>query len=74
MTHSYAILRLTPTAYAEIRAKLVTANYHHAIHRHATYPLQGEVLDMHGIAVQEERDETRHGYKEIWVPAPGEAI
>lgn len=42
-TRTYVILELSPSAYAEIRKKLVDAGYHHAIH--------GDLLDMDGLAV-----------------------
>jgi hypothetical protein len=43
MTHTYAVLELSAEAYEEIRRKLVTAGYDHAIR-------EGEI-DMHGIGV-----------------------
>lgn len=50
MTHTYAILDVSPEAYAEIRAKLEEAGYQHAFH---TRVRDGEeVIDMHGIALR----------------------
>ena len=48
MTHTYAILQVSPAAYAEIRAKLEAAGYTDQFHDDP----DGELLDMHGIAVQ----------------------
>ena len=46
-THTYAILGLSKEAFAEIKKKLEDAGYQHAFH-------EDGVIDMHGIAVQEE--------------------
>jgi hypothetical protein len=43
-THTYVILEISPEAHAEIKAKLLAADYGHAI--------DGETIDMHGIALQ----------------------
>lgn len=43
-THTYAIMELSPAAYAEIRSKLIEAGYSQSIMR------EGE-LDMDGLAV-----------------------
>lgn len=48
MTHTYAILEVSPAAYAEIRAKLHAAGYDHAFGEDDG----AEVIDMHGIAVK----------------------
>jgi len=53
-THTYVILPLSAAAYREIRARLVEAGYQHAFHDVDT---PEEVIDMHGIAVQREREE-----------------
>lgn len=47
-THTYAILPVSQSAFNEIRALLAQAQYEHAFHGHP----EGEVIDMHGIAVQ----------------------
>ena len=46
MSHTYAILGVSPATYREIRTKIEDADYHHAFH--------GDVIDMHGIALSEE--------------------
>ncbi len=51
MTYTYAILDLSPEAYAEIHRKLETAGYADQFHKE-----NGRiVIDMHGIAVAEEQ-------------------
>lgn len=47
-THTYAIADISQEAYDEIRKILVDAGYHHSIHDEA----EGEVLDMHGVALR----------------------
>lgn len=49
-THTYAILDISPAAYAEIREKLERAGYQHAFHKEG----EDEVIDMQGIAVRAE--------------------
>ena len=51
-THTYAILEVSPAAYQEIRAKLEAAGHEQAFHDED----DGEVIDMHGIALQEEEE------------------
>lgn len=46
MTYSFAMLEISPAAYAEIRAKLKDAGYTHLLGRHE--------IDMQGIAVVED--------------------
>jgi len=53
MSHTYAILDVSSTVYAEIREKLVAAGYEHAFDQDT----EGEVIDMHGIALREEEKE-----------------
>lgn len=48
MSHTYAILSLSPAAYAEIREKLVAAGYEDQLHEQGG----AECIEMHGIAVQ----------------------
>lgn len=55
MTHTYAILDVSPAVYAEIREKLRAAGYQHAFH----HDREGEVIDMHGIALREATLEER---------------
>jgi hypothetical protein len=43
-TRTYAILEVSPAAYAEIRGALEKAGYEHAFH--------DDVVDMHGIALK----------------------
>jgi hypothetical protein len=52
VTHTYAILEVSPTTYAEIRAKLLTAGYEHAFHCDD----KGDAIDMHGIAIAEAKE------------------
>lgn len=49
MTHTYAVLDVPRAVYAAVRALLDAANYAHAFHFHAE---DGEVIDMHGIALR----------------------
>jgi hypothetical protein len=49
MTHTYAILNVSPEAYREIREKLEAAGYDGQFHDREN----GEVIDMHGIALQQ---------------------
>lgn len=46
VTHTYAILELSPAAYSEIREKLAAAGY--------SDQFQDDLIDMHGIAVTAE--------------------
>lgn len=46
MSHTYAILEVSPAVYAEVRGKLEAAGYQHAFDR--------DVIDMHGIALRAE--------------------
>lgn len=46
MSHTYAILEISESAWREIEAKLRDAGYHHVFH--------GDVIDMSGIAVKPE--------------------
>jgi len=50
MTHTYALLEVSPGTYAEIRAKLEAAGYEHALHP-PRWCLRHDVLDMHGLAI-----------------------
>lgn len=50
MTYTYAILKVSRGTYDEIRQKLKAAAYDHAFHRDGAV----EVIDMHGVALQEE--------------------
>lgn len=43
-THTYAVLEISRAAYDEIHQKLDAAGYQHTF--------DGDVIDMHGIAVQ----------------------
>jgi len=48
MSHTYAVLEVSASAYAEIRALLEKAEYQHTFHTNKEH---GEVIDMHGIAL-----------------------
>ena len=50
-THTYAVLRVSPEAYQEIRDKLEAAGYEDQFHDKGE---AGEVIDMNGIAIQSE--------------------
>lgn len=50
-THTYAVMEVSPRAYAEIAARLKAAGYEAAFHDDRDH---GVVLDMHGIAVGRE--------------------
>ncbi len=52
MTHTYAILRVSAETYNEIRGLLVAAGYDDQLHDKPA----GEVIDMHGIALQQHPD------------------
>ena len=54
MTHTYVILPLSKAAWNEIADKLCAADYGHAFQQET----DGVVIDMHGIAVQAEKDLT----------------
>lgn len=43
-THTYAVLEVTPMAFAEIKHRLEMAGYDHAFH--------GDMIDMHGIGLK----------------------
>jgi hypothetical protein len=50
MTYTYAILDVSPAAYAEIRAKLAAVGYGHSFHKDG----KDEVIDMRGIALRQQ--------------------
>ncbi|MGH7166521.1 MAG: hypothetical protein ACREIS_13470 [Nitrospiraceae bacterium] len=56
-TYTYAIMVLSPAAYREVRQNLVDAGYDHSIQEGS----EGEVLDMHGIALMESEEEDDGG-------------
>ncbi len=47
MTHTYAVLEVSPAAFGEVRLLLERAGYQQAFHRETSR----EVIDMHGIAL-----------------------
>ena len=49
MTHTYAVLEVSPEIYSSIRAALVKAGYQHAFHQSCVS--DNEVIDMHGVAL-----------------------
>ena len=53
MNYTYVILPLSQTAWDEIADKFCAAGYGHAFHQEK----DGVVIDMHGIAVQVEKQE-----------------
>jgi hypothetical protein len=50
MTYTFVVLKLSQAAFQEVRDKMVAAGYEHALDRNG----DGELVDMHGIAVQAE--------------------
>lgn len=67
-THTYSILEVSAAAYAEIRAKLEEAGYAHAFHDER----DGEVVDMHGIALCEQVNASCTGLGASWCPVHGD--
>lgn len=53
MTYTYAILKVSPATYKEIKDKLENSGYQHAFHDDRDE--DGVVIDMHGIALSEEK-------------------
>lgn len=51
-TRTYVVLEVSSAVYREIRSKLEEAEYQHAFHQDSQY---GNLIDMHGIALAEER-------------------
>lgn len=50
MTHTYAILKVSPATWQEIHDKLRAAGYEDQFHE-----VEGRIaIDMHGIALQEQ--------------------
>ena len=54
-TYTYAILEVSRVVYDEVRLKLVAAGYESSIDRDS----DGEVIDMHGIALRAELEPRR---------------
>ena len=54
MSRTYVILNLSQAAWDEIAEKLSAAGYSHAFHQRT----DGVVIDMHGLAVQAEKEKT----------------
>ncbi len=50
MSHTFAVLDISPQAFAEIKRKLIIAGYDHSIQQLDA----SEVIDMHGIALASE--------------------
>jgi len=80
-TRTYAILKVSPETYREIRERLRMARYEHAFIERPG-PHAGEVIDMNGIAIQEEADWEKRSRNTPWhagcrtkcdpdCPAPG---
>jgi hypothetical protein len=46
------VLHVSPVAYAEIRSRLLAADYNHVFHNSD----REAVIDMHGIALAEEKE------------------
>lgn len=56
-THTFATLGISPDAHAEIKQRLLAADYGHAV---IGSPAKGCILDMHGIGLTVEQQETKH--------------
>lgn len=54
VTHTYAVLKISSAAYKEIRDKLEAAGYAEQFHSRQVSGEDSEVIDMHGIALQDE--------------------
>lgn len=52
MSHTYVILKVSKDFFEDLREKLEAAGYHQAFHETS----KGLVIDMHGIALQAEKD------------------
>ena len=57
MTYTYAVLEITPAAFDEIADKLKRAGYGHAIQA------DGQIADMHGIALGREAEEEPRSFE-----------
>ncbi|KKM08252.1 hypothetical protein LCGC14_1725680 [marine sediment metagenome] len=64
MTRTYAFLDVSPECMAEVKDKLEKAGYEHAIQYHD----QALVIDMHGLALRQER---KPGEAGVAVPDDG---
>lgn len=53
-THTYAVLEVTQSTYDEIKQKLTAAGYQHQFYKSYKQD-EKEIIDMHGIALQEEK-------------------
>ena len=56
MSYTYAVLEVPTAVYAAVRALLARAEYQHAFHDKE----DGEVIDMHGIALKSRGGSTDH--------------
>lgn len=61
-THTYSVLTVSKDTYEEIRLLLEQAGYEHCFHKHGTGGVL-EVIDMHGIALQQEPDKCKHSVR-----------
>lgn len=59
-THTYAILEVSQSAFDEIKAKLVEADYGHA------FSQDGKTIDMHGIALEAEEPKPTRVIIRLW--------
>lgn len=73
MTHTYAVLVVSPLTYQDVRKRLLEAAYDHAIHHDR---VDGEVIDMHGIALSPElsRGITNQGTIHDWATRCAEYV
>lgn len=54
-THTYVVMELSEGAYEEIKQKMLAAGYGHVFHTDSQH---GEVIDMHGIAVGLDKEDS----------------
>ena len=59
MTYTYVVLKVSPSAYEEIKAKLLIAQYNHAINE------KEKVIDLHGLALRKDEGPTAASAEEI---------
>jgi hypothetical protein len=59
MSYTFALMDVSPATYAEIRAKLVEAQYDHAFHKDEGR----DVLDLQGIALREQSADPAATYR-----------
>ena len=71
MTHTYAVLVVSPAVYREVRNRLAAVGYQHAFEPDGE---GGEVIDMHGMALHAEPAQqiTGHVFQRCSATRPGD--